>query len=50
MDYYKQHIDVVVKQFNSNTKLGLDEDAIYTLRQGNCPKCGMAFEKKKTTE
>jgi len=23
MDYYKQHIDVVVKQFNSNTQLGL---------------------------
>jgi len=39
MEFYKQHIDVVVKQFNSNAQNGLDENAVQSARQkfGNEP-------------
>lgn len=33
MEFYKQHINAVVKQFNSNIKDGLDEKAIQSARQ-----------------
>lgn len=33
MECYKQHIDAVVKQFNSNARNGLDENAIQSARK-----------------
>ena len=33
MEFYKQHIDAVVNQFNSNVKAGLDENAIQSARK-----------------
>ena len=33
MDYYKQHLEAVVKQFNSNIKDGLDENTIRSARK-----------------
>ena len=33
MEFYKQHIETVVKQFNSDLQTGLDENAIQSARQ-----------------
>lgn len=33
MEYCKQHIDTVIKHFNSNVQSGLDENAIQSVRQ-----------------
>src|SRR5665647_386362 len=33
MEFYKQHIDAAVSQFNSNIKNGLDENAVQSARQ-----------------